>query len=196
MISLLTPRPLALLALLALCVACVSEDGTSPERYESAFFQPDDAMASSEWSNSYSVAHTINGSGLPEGFGPADTHADYGGSNHWTTSDGDVEGAWATYSFNGPATMDTLYIWHHRSTMPPAYSDGYAITRFDVEFLDANGEQLLLLEDLAGEPELASAAVYEFEQVEGVRDVQITVRENNGDEQVTGIAEVAFGLTR
>src|SRR5690554_719509 len=154
------PSP-PVLALIALSLACVSEEGPgfevpeTPDYPNITFFQASGAGSSTERAREYTIFNTLDGSGLPEGFGPTDEHADYAPGNHWTTADGDTAGALALYSFEDTVSMDTLYIWHHRSTSPPADSENYAITRFDIRFLDINNESIVVLEDLRGEPGLA-----------------------------------------
>ncbi len=52
---------------------------------QGALIQPDSVTPSSEFSNGGFDAraiHTIDGSGLPAGFGIGDAHADYASGNH------------------------------------------------------------------------------------------------------------------
>jgi hypothetical protein len=161
------------------------------------FFQPDSATASSEWSEAYSIEHAIDGSGLPIELEPEiDQHRPYALDNHWTTEDGDVEGAWAWFHFDDAVALDTLFLWNHRSTSPPAFSENYAITTFDLELLDRDNRRLLELRDLSAEGGRADAQIYGFEATENVRSVRLTVVRNNGEPRVTGLAEVAFGGPR
>jgi hypothetical protein len=157
------------------------------------FFQPDSATASSEWSSLYRVAYTIDGSGLPPDFGPTDPHSNYVGNNHWTTGDGDVVGAWARFAFDEPAAIDTFWMWNHRSTVPPAFSEFYAVRRFDLQFFDASEQLIGEFLNLSAERNVTTAQVYRFPLMTGVRSVRLTVRENHGEPRVTGLAEVAFG---
>ena len=164
--------------------------------HSSDFFQPDSAEASSEWSSSYRVAYTIDGSGMPPNFGPDDAHEKYSSNNHWTTEDDDIEGAWARYFFDEPRTIDTFLMWNHRSTRPPAYSEGYAVTLFDLEFFDAEGQLVGRLTDQTAVGDTKTAQVYTFEPMHQVSSVLFTIRENDGERRVTGLAEVGFGLSR
>jgi hypothetical protein len=160
------------------------------------FFQPDSATASSEWSPAYSIEHAIDGSGLPLELEPEHEHRPYGLSNHWTTEDGDVEGAWAWFHFDEPVELDTLFLWNHQSTSPPAFSPNYAITRFDLELLDADNRRLLEVRNLTARGARADAQIYAFEATPGVHSVRLTVLENAGERRVTGLAEVGFGGVR
>jgi hypothetical protein len=117
-------------------------------------------------------------------------------NNHWTTGDGDVEGAWAWYHFDEPVAVDTFFMWNHRSTTPLAFSHGYAITRFHLDLLDADDGHLLELRDLTAEGDRADAQTFGFDRVGGVRSVRLTVVENAGEQRVTGLAEVGFGGVR
>lgn len=157
---------------------------------------PDSATASSEWSSSYAVEHTIDGSGLPAGFGPDAEHADYAQGNHWTTGDGDVEGAWARYVFDAPQSMDTFLMWNHRSTTSLAFSENYPVTRFDLVLYDGDDEVLLELSGQDADPRVAHAQSYSFDPVDGVAAAEFTVLSNAGEPRVTGLAEVRFGLSR
>ena len=154
--------------------------------------RPDSATASSEWSSGYLIEYVIDGSGLPDDFGPDDAHADYVSGNHWTTTDGDVEGAWARFEFDQAVTLDTFWMWNHRSTSPPAYSTNYAVTRFDLEFFDGDDQSLQEVTDLQANPGVTTAQEISFGEVQDVRAVVFTVRENAGEPDVTGLAEVAF----
>ena len=156
-------------------------------------FQPDSATASSEWSDNFRIEHTIDGSGLPPEFEPEDEHRPYASGNHWSTEDGDVEGAWAWYRFDRPVTVDTLFLWNHRSTSPPAFSSNYYVTRFDLELFDEENRRLLDLRDVTAVGNRADAQVYGFDSTKDVRSARITIRANGGEPRVTGLAEVAFG---
>lgn len=192
-----------LVLLVVLLSACVTDsgdgDGSSDQnssREVISFLQPASATASSEWSGSYAVAHTIDGSGLPDGFGPEAAHADYTQGNHWSTGRNDVEGAWAEYSFAQPVDINTFWMWNHRSTPPLAYSENYAITRFDLEFFDASDQSIELLTDLTAQPDVATAQTFTFATMQNVSSVRLTVRANAGEPEVTGLAEVRFGTSR
>ena len=159
----------------------------------SILFQPDSATASSSWSDAFVIENAINGSGLPRNFGPDDTHGLYRSDTHWSTEDGDVAGAWAWFEFDRDVTIDSFYMWNHRSTSPPAFSENYAITRFDLELFDADDRRLLELRDLRAEKNRADAQVFDFDSTDEVRSVRLSVLENAGEPRVTGLAEVAFG---
>ena len=60
---------------------------------------PASATASTEYSSLYDIGNTIDGSGLPGGFGLTDVHADYATNNHWTTN-GDTVSAQSIGSVN------------------------------------------------------------------------------------------------
>lgn len=158
-----------------------------------SFFQPDSATASSEWSEGFSIDYAIDGSGLPLDFEPEDFHRPYDFENHWTTEDGDVHGAWAWFHFDSPVELDTFYLWNHQSTSPPAFSENYGITSFDLEFLDSENRRLLELRNLSTTRDRREAQAFTFGSVPDVRSVRLTVRENAGEPRVTGLAEVAFG---
>ena len=193
-----------LLVLLAVLLgACVADSGDgdgSSDRDRSrevvSFLQPDSAAASSEWSGAYAVEHTIDGSGLPADFGPNDAHADYTQGNHWSAGSNDVEGAWAEFSFAQPVDINTFWMWNHRSTLPLAYSEGYAVTRFDLEFFDASGQSIEMLTDLTAEADVATAQTFTFDTLENVSSVRLIVRANAGEPEVTGLAEVRLGTSR
>ncbi len=162
---------------------------------EPTFFSADSATASSEWSSAYLVEYAIDGSGLPDDFGPDDVHADYSQNNHWTTADGDVEGAWARFEFDDPVTIDTFWMWNHLSNSPTAYSADYAVSLFDLEFFDAEDNSIAELTELTAQGNTFTAQEYNFDTMEDVSAVLFTVRTNEGEPLVTGLAEVLFSFT-
>jgi hypothetical protein len=156
---------------------------------------PVSATASTQYSSSYLINFTIDGSGLPANFTTDDLHANYTTNNHWTTSIGDIAGAFADYDLGTDKSLTHLYLWNHRSNSPPAFSTGYAVTQFDLSFYDANSILISTLSNLTAVGGTAAAQTFSFDQVDFVRKVRLTIDSNNGDNQVTGLAEVRFGYT-
>ncbi len=117
-----------------------------------AFIQPSSAVASSEFTAGFNgqAVNTINGSGLSAGFGPASTHAAYASGNHWATASGTIPTTqFITWGFTTAQTLDTIYIWNHQSTTPPANNTGYDVTLFDLTLFDGSNNVLLTLNDVA-----------------------------------------------
>jgi hypothetical protein len=161
-------------------------------------FSPDTATASSQWSGTYDIGNTIDGSGLPTDFGPDDAHANYAGHNHWTTSSGRTVGEFADFGFNAPTTVGTFHVWNHRSNNI-ASNDDYAVARFDLELFDADDNLLFELLDQSIAPAVAIAQSYTFAPVDDVSRVRFTVVQSQQELQappnstrITGLAEVAF----
>lgn len=168
------------------CLCCVA-------LADDPMFRPNSATATSEFSAQYAIVNAINGSGLPANFTPLDSHANYSTNNHWTTRSGQTVGQSATFFFNTPRTVGGFYMWAHRSNII-ASNPFYAVTRFDLDFLDAGGNVLASVPNLAGLRDITIAQVYGFAQVSNVSRVRFTVREtfNNNVSPFTGLAEVAF----
>ncbi|MCC5824427.1 MAG: hypothetical protein LAT64_14550 [Phycisphaerales bacterium] len=155
-------------------------------------FQPDSAVASSEFSSSYLIGNTIDGSGLPGVWSFNTPHATYVQNNHWTTQFGAVDPN-ATFFFDEPKTIRQFFLWNHRSNGVAA-DPNYAVKRFTLTFFDGDGEVLATVEDLPAEQNVARAQLYAFEVVEGVRSVRVDILENYGS-PYKGFAEVAFSPT-
>ena len=152
---------------------------------------PTDAVASSEFSNSYLIGNTIDGSGLSAGDVATATHGNYARGNHWTTRAGEHVNANATYFFGHAETVRRFLLWNHRSNVIAADS-GYAIRTFDLEFFDSNAVLIGSVTGLSAEKDVDTAQVYTFAAVDGVLSVKITIRENHGSTQYTGLAEARF----
>lgn len=155
-------------------------------------FQPDSAVASSEFSSSYDIGNTIDASGLPEVFSFNTPHATYAGNNHWTTRSNPVNPN-ATFFFNEAKTIRQFFLWNHRSNGVAA-DPNYAVKRFSLTFFDGDGNQVGAVEDLPAQQHVARAQLYDFDAVEGVRSVRVNILENYGS-QYWGFAEVAFSST-
>ncbi len=176
-----------------LAVSSLIAAAVAPLAASAQFFRPDSASATSVFSSGYVVANAINGTGLPAGFGPLSSHANYASGNHWTTANGRTIGESATFSFTTPKTVGGFYMWAHRSN-GVASNPNYAVTRFDLVFRDAAGATLANLTDLVGLPNIPIAQTYTFNQVSNVSSIQFIVRAtlNNNVSPYTGLAEVAF----
>lgn len=153
-------------------------------------FQPDSGVASSTFSGSYDIGNTIDGSGLPAGFGPESAHANYAANNHWTTARRPATPVTGDFFFDAPVTIGTLHLWNHRSN---AIADDpfYAVKTFDLVFFDAADAPLGSISGLSAERNVAIAQSYAFAPVEGVSRVQFTIVENHGS-VLYGFAEIAF----
>ncbi|MBY0307125.1 MAG: hypothetical protein K2Q09_00140 [Phycisphaerales bacterium] len=161
------------------------------------FITPSSATASSEFSASYSINNTINGSGLPAGFDLNDAHANYVAGNHWTTQSGRTVGESATFTFNQAQALGAFYLWNHRSN-GVASNSFYEPVLFDLELFDGpggTGASLLLLTNVAAQPNVATGQAFVFNATAGVRSARFTVRatENGNASPFTGLAEVRFG---
>ena len=158
--------------------------------------QPDTAVASTEFTAGFDgrAVHTIDGSGLPAGFGPTDAHAAYAGGNHWTTASGTTPTTqFITWGFATPQILDTIYIWNHQSTVPPATNAGYDVTLFDLTLVDATNTVLLTLNDVALAPDIATGQAFSFDgAIAGVSSVRFDVEAVQSSPTFTGLAEVAF----
>ncbi|MEM7754739.1 MAG: hypothetical protein AAF297_03785 [Planctomycetota bacterium] len=152
---------------------------------------PDSAVASSEFSGSYLIGNTIDGSGLSAGDVASATHANYIQGNHWTTRAGEQVDATATFFFDDAQTVGQFLLWNHRSNVIAA-DPLYAVRTFDLELFDAAGDSLRLLRGLSAERDVDTAQVYTFGLVDGVRSATITIRENHGSGLYTGFAEARF----
>ncbi len=153
----------------------------------------DAATATSEFSSSYRVINTINGTGLPSNFGPLDPHATYAVNNHWTTAANRTIGESATFTFNTPKTLGGMHMWAHRSN-GVASNPYYAVTLFDLVLRDAQGNQLAEFKNLTGQPNVLIAQPVAFDVTENVSSIQFIVRAtlNNNVSPYTGLAEVLF----
>ena len=166
---------------------------------------PDTATASSYFASDpsdfrFAPSNTIDGSGLPGGYGPTDAHADYAfdsGSrtgNHWTTSgQGNPTDEFITWSFNIPQTLDAIHIWNHRSTMPPAGNSEYDVTLFDLTVFDSTSNVLLTFNDMRLTPDTASGQTFSFgSALAAVSSIRFDIEATQGTPNFTGLAEVAF----
>ncbi len=152
-------------------------------------FQPDSAVASSEFSGGYVIENTINGSGLVGGLSLDATHANYTSGNHWTTRR-DAQNVNAVFSFNEPQTIARMVLWNHRSNNI-ADDPGYAMRLFDMTLLDENDAVLASFPGLMAERNEPAAQLFDFAAVSGVRSVRIDIIENYGS-RLNGFAEIAF----
>lgn len=155
-------------------------------------FQPDSAVASSEFSGSYDIGNTIDASGLPVVFSFNTPHATYTQNNHWTTRSNPTAPN-ATFSFDEAKTIRQFFLWNHRSNGVAA-DPNYAVKRFSLTFFDADGNQIGAVENLAAQQHVARAQLYSFDAMVGVRSVRVDILENYGS-QYWGFAEVAFSET-
>lgn len=168
-----------------------------PDQSLADFIQPDTAVASSEFISGFDgrAVNTINGSGLPAGFGPADVHADYGSGNHWTTLSGNPTEQFIIWGFAIPQFLDTIYIWNHLSTVPPANNSGYDVTLFDLTLFDSSDNVLLALTGINLAPDTATSQSFVFGPTAGVSSVRFDIRAvQNSSTQFTGLAEVGFNV--
>lgn len=156
-------------------------------------FQPDSATATSEFSGAYDIGNTIDGSGLPAGFTPASIHATYVTNNHWTTQAGALalDNAKASFFFDSPVTIGTFHMWNHLSN-GVASDPGYAVTRFNLRLFDSANNELFSLLNQSATPNVAIAQSFLFAPVANVSRVDFRVLANNGSNNYTGLAEVAF----
>lgn len=156
-------------------------------------FQPNTATATSEFSSSYDIMQTIDGSGLPIGFTPASVHAVYAPGNHWTTASGALgaNNAAASFFFNSPVTIGTFHMWNHRSD-GVASDPGYAVTRFDLRLFNSGGTELFALTNQTAVPGILNAQSFLFPAVTDVSRVDFRIVANNGSPRYTGLGEVAF----
>ena len=173
-------------------IACVALSGVSASATFGQLFQPDSAVASSEFSGSYDIGNTIDGSGLPAVFSFNTPHATYVVNNHWTTRI-NATNVNATFFFDEPKTIRQFFLWNHRSNNIAA-DNNYAVRRFTLTFFDADGGQVGVVEDLAAEKNVVRAQLYAFDAMVGVRSVRIDILENFGS-PYKGFAEVAFSPT-
>lgn len=171
---------------------------TGPMTAYCEFIQPDTAVASSEFTASFDgrAVHTIDGSGLPAGFGPSDSHSAYASGNHWTTASGTTPTTqFITWGFATPQILDTIYIWNHQSNAPPANNTGYDVTLFDLTLFDVTNTVLLSLNDVALAPDTAIAQAFSFGgPIAGVSSVRFDVEAVQSSPTFTGLAEVGFNL--
>jgi len=164
---------------------------------EADFINPDSATASSTFSSLYDVGNTIDGSGLGTGFTASTPHADYAANNHWTTANFGSNAALvaarptATFFFDAAQDVAAFYLWNHRSNVI-SYDPNYAVRLFNLAFRDGDGNLLSEITDLTASQGVAAAQAYNFDLVQGVRSVELTVLDNFGS-VVTGFAEVRFG---
>ncbi|MBX3361820.1 MAG: hypothetical protein KF912_09430 [Phycisphaeraceae bacterium] len=157
-------------------------------------FQPTSAIAGSEFSSLYDIGNTIDGSGLPAGFTPDSVHATYVANNHWTTQAGalGLGRAWAQFFFDEPVRIGVFHMWNHLSNGVAADS-GYAVTLFNLELLDSNDNVLYTLANAMAQPHVSVAQSYFLPVTNNVSSVKFTILANNGSNNYTGLAEVAFG---
>lgn len=170
--------------------------GAAARPGHAAFIQPSSAVGSSEFTAGFNAAavNTIDGSGLPAGFGPDTVHAAYASGNHWTTATGTTPlSQFITWGFSAPQTLEAMYVWNHRSTPPPATNSGYDVTLFDLTLFDASDNVLLVLNDQALAPDTATAQTVSFGRpVAGVSRVRFDIEGVQSSTTFTGLAEVGF----
>ncbi|RMH29206.1 MAG: hypothetical protein D6692_04610 [Planctomycetota bacterium] len=155
-------------------------------------FQPDSAVASSEFSGLYDIGNTIDQSGLPTIWSFNTPHATYVQNNHWTTRANPTNPN-ATFFFDEPKTIRQFFLWNHRSNGIAA-DPNYAVKRFSLTFFDAFGNEIGSVEDLPAMQNVPRAQLYSFDAFEGVSSVRVDILENYGS-QYWGFAEVAFSPT-
>lgn len=162
---------------------------------EAGLIQPNSAVASTEFTAGFDgrAVNTINGAGLPPGFGPTDAHAAYASGNHWTTTGGPPTAAFITWSFTTPQVLDTIYLWNHQSTLPTAANSGYDVTLFDLTLFDSSNTVLLTWNDVGLAPDTATAQSFSFGgPIAGVSSVRFDVEAVQSSLSFTGLGEVGF----
>ena len=157
---------------------------------------PDTATPSSQFAGGFNGAaiNTINGSGLPVGYGPSDPHAAYASGNHWTTATATnpLDG-FIVWGFNSPQVLDAIYIWNHQSTQPPAGNAGYDVTLFDLTLRDGSNNLLLFLDNLSLSADTSTAQTFSLGgAVANVSSVRFDIEGVQSSPNFTGLAEVAF----
>lgn len=179
---------LSLLAVAALSIAAGSA--------HASFIQPDDAVASSQFSLSYDILQTIDGSGFidPMNITPDQAHDIYKVGNHWTTSSNPTLPTTATFFFDADQTLGTFYMWNHQANGAVdglAAGSSYDVTDFTLTLRDASNNVLYTFTTCAA-IDIATAQVFPFDQVyEGVRSVDFQINSYLGG-NFTGLAEVGF----
>lgn len=160
------------------------------------FIQPDTAIASSEFTESFDgrAIHTIDGSGFAVGFGADDLHAPYASGNHWTSANNTrPRDQWIEWGFHTPKTLDTLYLWNHQSTSGMTNNPDYDVTQFDLTFLDPSGTVLASFDDWNLRPELAAAQTFSLgQEINNVSRVRLEIENVQSSTTLTGLAEVGF----
>lgn len=158
-----------------------------------ATFSADTASASSFFDGSYLPSNTIDGSGLPGGFGPSDIHADYAVNNHWTTDGTNPTEEWIEWTFINPQTVGGIYIWNHLSNIISSNSQ-YEPTVFDLTLEDGSGNAIFFFDDVSLTPDTAGASEsFTFTApVANVYSVLFEVEQTQGSPNYTGLAEVLF----
>lgn len=154
---------------------------------------PDSATAMSTFNANYDIGNAIDGSGLPAGFTPADSHADYAAGNHWTTATGAVAAGTAKASlfFDNPTDIGGLYLWNHRSNVISVNPD-YDVRGFDLIFRDGAGVEIGSALGLEAQENIASGQTFVFPIVSGVRQVDFIINSTWGSTTYTGFAEIRF----
>ncbi len=153
-------------------------------------FQPDTAVASSEFSARFDIGNAIDGSGLPTEFTVDDAHAVYVADNHWTTASNPTFPVSAILGFNTPVTMGQFLLWNHRSDNI-ADDSLYEVAQFDLILKDSADNVLLTLNDLTATGNTVFAQIYDFPLTGGVSTVEFFIDANQGS-SFTGVAEFGF----
>ena len=157
--------------------------------------QPDDAVATSEFSSSYDILQTIDGSGMPAGFGPSDEHDIYDQGNHWTTASTPALPTGAVYSFDTPQSLGAFYMWNHRADQAIdglANGDAYDVIEFDLVLFNDKGTELFSIIGECAGIDIPHAQTFSFGTViDDVSSIEFRIRAYlRGN--FTGLAEVAF----
>jgi hypothetical protein len=161
------------------------------------FIRPDlIESVSSEFNANYVAENTLNGSGLPVGFLPSDSHADYAVQNHWTTVSSDPTLAFIEWGFSVPTDLGTIYLWNHRSNVI-AQNSGYDVVQFDLTLYDAANDVIATFLNLPLQPNIATGQAISLGTVySNVSSVLFEVGAvENPASGFTGLAEVAFDTT-
>lgn len=185
--------------------ACGLAIASAAAAYPASLIHPNSATAGSTFSASYDIANAIDGSGLPAGFDLSSEHGTYVVNNHWTTQAGAIGAgtAWAEFFFDSPQILGQFHLWNHRSN-GVASNAYYAVTQFDLELRDADGNALLRLDNVAAGGLAAGSysggvETFQFAATQAVRSVWFHIDRNvytdmfGGGGVYTGVAEVAFG---
>lgn len=159
-----------------------------------ATFSANSATASSFFDGNYVPTNTIDGSGLPGGFGPSDIHANYAQGNHWTTASGtDPLDQFIEWGFTTAQTLGGIYIWNHLSNIIASNAE-YEPTLFDLTLKDSGGNTIIFFDDVGLTPDTAGASEsFTFDApILNVSSVLFEVEQTQGSPSFTGLAEVLF----
>lgn len=170
--------------------------GALPFAASATLIQPNSAIAGSEFSGSYDIGNTIDGSGLVGGLNLTSTHSNYAIDNHWTTQSGAIAtgSAWAEFKFNQPQHLFSFVLWNHRSNIISA-NPNYAAREFNLKLMDSANNTLLALSNVPAVGGTEKAQIFDFAPTMNVSKVRFEILKNgntNPTISYTGVGEVAF----